>query len=160
MRNTKVIQVLFSCAVLLFVSLPALAGDSLYGKVTEVRSASVVVFDYGTGQYIIDIMGVDVPKEGPIASEAKKFVESLVLEKNARMRLGSRLENGEMSCQLFTADPQIGIKDVGLELVRSGLAQRQKGEDYQFGYKYGELTKAELEAREAKRGIWAPTQPK
>jgi endonuclease YncB( thermonuclease family) len=160
MKDKYIVKGLFVCAVVLSGLLPAFAGDSLFGKVTEVRSASVVVLDYGTGQYIIDIMGVTVPKEGPIASEAKQFVESLVLGKNARMRLGSRLENGEMSCQLLTADPEVGIKDVGLELVRSGLAQRKQGEDYQFGYKYGELTKAENEAREAKRGIWAQTQPK
>jgi len=159
MRNKRAMQCSIVCLVLLAGLLPAFAGDSLYGKVPEVRSADVVILDYGKGQYVIRIIGIDVPKEGPIASEARQFVAKLVLEKNARMRLGSRTENGEMVCRLFTDDPVIGIKDVGLELVRAGLARRQPGEDYQFGYKYGEFSAAEREAREAKRGLWTTTKP-
>jgi endonuclease YncB( thermonuclease family) len=139
---------------------PAFAGDSLYGKVTEVKSADLVVFDYGAGRYNVRIIGVDVPAEGPIATEARQFVTKLVLGKSARIRFEARAKNGEMVSRLFTADPKIGIKDVGLELVRNGLARRQQGEDYQFGYKYGELSKAENEAREAKRGLWATPQPR
>lgn len=151
----------FICGVLLLGSIPALAGDSLYGKVTEVRSASIVVLENGgKGRFVIRLVGIDVPAEGVIATEAKQFVEKLVLGKNARMRLAERLENGEMAARLLTDSPETGIKDVGLELVRSGLARKQKGEDYQFDYKYGELTRAENQAREGKRGLWAPVQPK
>jgi endonuclease YncB( thermonuclease family) len=57
-----------------------------------------------------------------------------------------------MLARLFTAEPAIGIGDVGLELVRAGLARRQPNYDY----KYGELAAAEKEARTAKRGLWAP----
>lgn len=132
---------------------------ALYGKVTAVTSADVVTLDYTTGHYVVRIVGVDVPKEGPIAGEAKDFVARLVLGKNVRMLLGSRAENGDMVSQLFTDDPAIGIKDVGLELIRAGLARRQQGEDYQFGYKYGELSAAMREAQKARRGLWATTQP-
>ena len=135
---------------------PVFAGDSLYGKVTEVKTADVVILDYGTGHYVVHIIGIDVPKDGPIASEAKQFVEKLVLGKNARIRLGSFAENDETVSQLFTDDPGKGIKDVGWSLVRSGFARRKQGEDYQFGYKYAELSAAEREAREAKRGLWRP----
>lgn len=61
------------------------AAKSLYGKVTAVRSADVVLFDYGTGQYVIRILGVEVPKEGPIAQQALEFVSKMVLGKNARI---------------------------------------------------------------------------
>jgi endonuclease YncB( thermonuclease family) len=159
MRTKCIVLALSGCVVLLAGLLPTFAGDSLYGKVTEVRTADIVVLDYGTGQYVIRIIGIDVPAEGATSNQAKEFVAKLVLGKNARMRLGSRLENGEMLCQLYSDDPQLGIKDVGLELLRSGLAQRQKGEDTQFGYKYGELSTAERQAREAKRGMWATAQP-
>lgn len=159
MKNKRVIQGCIGCLVLLAGLFPVFAGDSVYGKVTEVRSADVVILDYGKGQYVIRIIGINVPQD-PIPSDAaKQFVAKLVLGKNARMRLGSRAENGEMVSQLFTDDPAIGIKDVGLELVRAGLARRQKGEDYQFGYKYHELTKAENEAQRAGRGLWATTKP-
>ncbi len=160
MRRNGVAAVFLGLSLLGTGLVPASAGDSLYGKVTEVRSADVVILDYGTGHYVIHILGIGVPASGPIADQAKEFVARLVLGKNARMRLGSRTENGEMVSQLFTDDPIVGIRDVGLELVRAGLARRQQGEDYQFGYKYGELSKAEAEARKAARGLWAPAQPR
>ena len=135
--------------------LPAFAGDSLYGKVTLVKSAQVVVFDYGKGRYDIRIIGIDAPQEGPLATEAKQFLAKLVLGKKVRMRFEYRTKNGEMLSRLFTDDPQSGIKDVGIELVKAGLARRQS----KYDYKYGELSAAENEAQKAKRGLWATTQP-
>lgn len=134
---------------------PVFAGDSLYGKVTEVKSADVVILDYGAGQYDLKLVGIDVPKDGPIATKATEFVSNLVLGKNARMRFEGRTEGGEMMVRLFTDDPEIGIKEVGVELVRAGLARRQKD----FDFKYGELSAAEKEAQDARRGLWAATQP-
>jgi endonuclease YncB( thermonuclease family) len=135
---------------------PALAGDSLYGKVTAVKSADVVVLDYGAGRYDIRIVGIEVPREGPAAEEARKFVTGLVLGKNGRMRFEGRNKEGEMVSRLLTDDPVIGIKDVGLELVKAGLARRQPNYDY----KYHELSAAENEARRAQRGLWASASPK
>jgi endonuclease YncB( thermonuclease family) len=155
-KQRRIAAGLLGLLVLVASFYPASAGDSLYGKVTEIRSADLVILDYGTGHYVVRIIGIDVPKDGPIANEAKQFVAKLVLNKNVQMRLGSRAENGEMVSQLFTDDPVNGIKDVGLELVRAGFARRKQGEDYQFGYKYAELSTAEREAREAKRGLWGP----
>jgi len=133
---------------------PAVAGDSLYGKITAVKSAQVVVLDYRTGHYNIRLVGIDVP-EGPIARQAKQFVTKLLLGKHARMRLEQRAKNGDMIARLFTDDPVLGIKDVGVELVRNGLARRQG----KYDYKYGELAAAESEAQKAARGLWATAQP-
>jgi len=129
------------------------AGKSIYGKVTEVASANLLTLDYGTGQYSIRVAGIDAPKEGPFATEAKQFVANLVLGKNVRLRFLGRTPNGEMLGRLDTDDPVIGIREVAVELVRAGLARAQIGFDQ-------ELTNAENEAREAKRGIWAPAQPR
>lgn len=161
MRNKLAVPRFRACLVLLAALLPALAaGKAQYGKVTEVRSASVVILDVDTERHVIRIVGIDVPTEEPIASEAKQFVANLVLGKNASMRLASRAENGDLFGQLLTDDPVIGIKDVGLELMKTGMARRQRGEDYQFGYKYGELSAAEREAQQARRGLWAHTEPR
>ena len=55
MKN-KLVLTGFVCVVLLLGSLPALAGDSLYGKITEVRSATVVVLENGgKGTFVIDL---------------------------------------------------------------------------------------------------------
>src|SRR5713226_7126503 len=61
--------------------LPAVAGDSLYGRVTAVKSPQVVVLDYGTGHYNVRIVGIDVP-EGPVAKQAQQFLTKLLLGKH------------------------------------------------------------------------------
>jgi endonuclease YncB( thermonuclease family) len=134
------------------VQVPVCAGKSLYGKVTEVKSAEVVTLDYGGGHYDIRIAGIDVPKRGPFATEAKQFVANLIFGKNV-IRFQGRTPNGEMTGRLDTDDPVNGSKEAAVELVRAGLATVQKDYD-------SELSKAESEAREAKRGIWALAQPR
>jgi endonuclease YncB( thermonuclease family) len=151
MRNKLVIAFLAALLILATSLVTVFAGDSVYGKVTEVKSAEVVVLDYGKGSYNVRLVGIVAPKEGPLASAAKDFVARLVLGKNARMRFEGRNEAGEMVSKLTTDDPEIGIKDVGLELVRNGLAQRQP----KFDYQYGEMSRAENEAKKNRRGIWA-----
>jgi endonuclease YncB( thermonuclease family) len=142
------------CLATLGASSAARAGDSLWGRVTAVKEPTLVALDYGTGSYEIRIVGIDAPRAGdPLRGEALAFVSDLVLGKNARVRLHRRGENDDqLICRLFTDDPVIGIKEVGVELVRAGLARRQAGYDE----KYGELAAAESEARAAGRGVWAP----
>lgn len=147
----------FVFVVLLLGSLLAFAGDAFGGKVKAVRNAEVVVVDYGRGEYVVRIVGIAAPLEEPIATEAKQFLTKMVLGQEVRARFEGKNPNGEMVSRLYVGDPG---KDVGLELLRAGLARRPQGPDYQFGYKYGELTKAENEARENKRGLWATAQPK
>lgn len=140
------------CLALLGAAAAAHAGDSLWGKVTAVKEPTLVTLDYGTGSYEIRLVGVEAPKAGDaLYGQAVGFVSGLVLNKNARMRLHHRAANDELVCRLFTDDPQIGIKEVGVELLRAGLARRQDGYDE----KYGELAAAEAEARDAGRGLWA-----
>lgn len=129
----------------------AFAGDSFDGKAIAVKSAEVVVVDYGEGRYDVRLIGIVVPREGALAEEAKQFVSKLVLGKDVRVHFEGR-RNGEMVSRLFTGDPGV---DVGIELLRAGLARRQP----RYDYKYGELSAAENEARRARRGVWA-TQPK
>jgi endonuclease YncB( thermonuclease family) len=152
MNRKRTMRVLVCVAAVGAVA-PARAGDSLWGRVTAVMEPTLVTLDYGTGAYAIRIVGIDAPRAGePLHEAALKFVSDLVLDKNARMRLHRRGAGDELVCRLFTDDPVIGIKEVGVELVRAGLARRQPGYDE----KYGELSAAEGEARAAGRGLWAP----
>ena len=144
-------------AALLFAAVgPVPGADSLYGKVTAVASAEVVTLEADGSEYQIRIIGIEAPKEEPLATQAKQLVSELVLGKNARTRFDHRAPNGEMVSRLFTDDPATGIKEVGLELLKAGLARRQQDYDY----KYGELSAAEGEAQQAGRGLWAATPAK
>jgi|SRR5882724_7883362 len=153
MRNKFIVKAFLGCLILLVGLLPALAGEAFSGKVTQVKSAGLMVVDYGHGQYVVRIVGIDVPKEGPIAAEAKQFLTKMVLGKVVRARFEGRNNEGEMVSRLFIGEPG---KEVGIELLKAGLARRQTNYDY----KYGELSKAEGQAREARRGLWATAQPR
>lgn len=131
--------------------LPAHAGDSLYGRIIQVKGIDAVTMDYGEGQYELRLVGIEAPKDAALAEQGIRLVSDLVLDKNARMRFEGRAEDGTMRVRLFTDDPRLGIREVAVELVRSGLARRQEGVDF----KYGELAAAELQARNARRGLWA-----
>jgi endonuclease YncB( thermonuclease family) len=150
-------QARFSGGLLVFLALvvagwiPAQAGDSLYGKVTEVKSGDVVTFDAGDDQYVLRLVGIEVAKDAALAKEAVQLVSQMVLGKNARMRFEGLGKDGLMQSRLYTDDPELGIKEVSLELVRAGVARRLEG----FDFKYGELSAAESEARNARRGLWA-----
>lgn len=137
----------------LFISWSAFAGDSLHGRVVFVKEAHTVTFDYGSGQYELRLVGIEVPKDGQLGREAVKLVSNLVLGKNARMRFEGRTEDGVMWVRLFTDDPELGIRDVAVELARAGLAVRSNLATE--AYKYEELAAAEREARAARRGRWA-----
>jgi endonuclease YncB( thermonuclease family) len=156
MKNKWAIAAFVACMAFVSARL-LLAGDSLYGKVTEVKSADTVLFDYGRGTYVVHLMGV-APSQGRMAAPARDFVAKMVQGKGARVRLGSFNENHEMYARLLADDPKTGVRDVGLELVRSGFAQRAEGQDYQFDYKYNELSTAQREAQRAQRGLWAVSE--
>lgn len=144
---------LFGAVVL--ASGAARAGDSAYGTVTEVRGPTRVLFEVGETRYQVEIVGIVVPPEGPFADEAKKVLADLVLKQHARFRFDHRTADDVMVARLFTDNQKVGIREVGVELVRLGLARRQANYDE----KYGELAAAEREAQRAGRGIWGTPKP-
>jgi endonuclease YncB( thermonuclease family) len=134
--------------------LPVFAGDSVYGTVVAVKTAELVRFNYGAGEYDVHLAGIVVPQAQ--ADEAKKFVINLVRGKNVRVRLVRRA-GYEMVAQLLTDDPVAGIQDVAVVLLDRSLAKTLLGSDSRFRYKYGELKDAEARAKAARplRGVWA-----
>ena len=141
------------CVVMLTVATgtAAGAGDSIYGTVTAVRRADLVVFDYGSGSYLVHVVGIDLPRDREAAAYARTFVAGIVLHRHVRIRIEGR-RDGILDARILTADSVVGFNhDVGLELVRNGFARRM----HNFDYSYGELSGAEREARLAGRGVWA-----
>src|ERR1041384_7427156 len=97
----------------------AFAGDALWGIVREVKSAEVVVLDWGKGTYDVRLAGIAVPKDPAIAAAARELGAKLVLGRRAYMRLEGRdPKSGEMVSRLLQGEPP--FLDVGLELVRAG----------------------------------------
>lgn len=149
--STKLAGSTFLALLLLCAPGSARAGDSLYGRITAVKAPDLITLDYGAGSYDIRLAGIDVPQDRASANEAMQFVSRMLLNKNARLRFDGRTPDGEMVGRILTDDPDFGIKDIGVEMVRSGLALRET--NYR-GYVYGEMAAAEAEARQAQRGFW------
>lgn len=156
MRNLAVLFrffVLVSCATWIT---SALATDAFHGKVVAVKKANLVTFETGSIKFELQLAGIEVSKQPELADKAINLVDKLVLDKSAYIRVGSRTKTGRILVRLLTEDPEVGAYDVAVELVRAGLARRQKG----FDFKYGELAAAEEEAKKAKRGIWSGSPPR
>jgi endonuclease YncB( thermonuclease family) len=125
---------------------PLLAGDAYWGRVAEVRSANVVVLTNDHSRIQVRIVGIEIP--AAMAERARQAVAQLVLDKLVRLRLDGRTR--EEFIGRLTIDGPNGSTDVGLTLVRAGMARKLANYDY----KYGRLSAAEEEARRGKRGIW------
>jgi len=147
MRHRIWARAVVGVVVLLLAGMPLFAGDAFNGRVTGVQTAEVMIVDTGHETFAVRLFAVQAPAEGVLAAAAKQFVEKLVLGNVIRARFEGR-RNGQMVSIVGVGDPGV---DVGLELVRAGLAQRRPGEDY----KYKEMSRAEEEARRERRGLWA-----
>lgn len=142
-------------AVLLVVAFSqAFAGDSVVGKIIAVKSAEVVTLDYGAGTYDIRIAGIELPNDRAMRSRAREALSSIVLGKTVRLRFYGRAPDGTMYGRILiggigSAKAAEAVRDVGVELVRAGMVR-----GFNDGYKYGEMSRAETEARTSNRGVW------
>ena len=130
--------------------------DTLTGRVVRVSDGdTIVILDAGSAQHKIRLTGIDAPERGQAFgnkskdhlsnSVAGKFV---VVEYDKRDRyeriLGKVLLSGE---------------DMNLEQIRAGLAWHYKKYQNEQSPADRELYSiTEIEAREAKRGLWYDAQ--
>lgn len=132
---------------------------SLYGTFTEIKSADLLIFQHDAGTYTIRLYGVDAPETGePFALEARLLTRALVMGgREHRVRIEGRNERGEMVAKVL-----VDGQDVGLALLRAGLAKRVPDVHYKLmsDDQPDALVAAENEARLANRGVWKGASPK
>lgn len=133
---------------------PAAQAKSLYGTFTEVRSGDSLVFQHDNGSYNVRIYGVDAA-EGtePLALESRLFVRALVMAPGKEVRIWTHGQDAQGNIE---AQVLVDGQDVGLALVKAGLATRRP--DYHYkpfsNDEPDELVAAENAARLAGRGLW------
>jgi endonuclease YncB( thermonuclease family) len=148
--------------VTLFLTHQPAAAKRLGGVFTAVKDANVVVLDYGEGSYDVRIYGTEAPADGqPFAAEAKAFVREALLGKNGAMRFKYRNRDGEMVSRLFYFDAAGRERDLGIDLAAAGLVWLKPGARYRpiEEGQTDQLTAAQTEARNARRGIWGTANP-
>ena len=143
-------------ALALFYALTASA-EELTGKVVRVADGdTITVLGPGNQQHKIRLMGIDAPEKAqPFGNKSRESLSSMVAGRNVVVEWHKRDRYGRLVGQVF-ADSH----DVGLVQIERGMAwhykayeREQRPEDAQA------YAQAEVEARTARRGLWADTRP-
>jgi micrococcal nuclease len=128
-----------------------LAQTELSGKVVRVIDGDSIVILCQKTTYEIRLEGVDSPEMGqPFGKTAKKFTSKLVFGKVVTVQVKELDKYGRTVGTVILADGT----NLCQELIKAGLGW--------WFWRYSDdktLKELELEAREAKRGLWSMDNP-
>lgn len=133
-----------------------LAG-TLQGRVIGIADGdTVTVLDASNTQFKIRLLGIDAPeKKQAFGKKSKESLSVLVYNKTVSVEYNKRDKYGRIVGKILVA----GI-DANLEQVKAGLAwhykKYQKEQQVEDRAKYAQ---SEEQAKAAKRGLWAESNP-
>lgn len=137
-------------AVLVAVSAVAVHGQEITGKVVGVTDGDTVKVLVDRKTVTVRLEGIDAPESGQsFGRKAKDALAALVAGKEVRVEQTGTDQYGRALGTIF-----VGDVDVNAKLVEQGWAWHFK--------KYSSdirLAKLEIDARDAKRGLWAEAKP-
>ena len=142
-----------SVSAVVFLSLCALgasAGDTIYGRIVEVRSPDVLVIASGPARYVVHLVAIVCTRNPTLVPRARQLVTNLALGKGARVRIEGFSDPVTMNGRIFIDDPKSIVRDLGTQIVLAGFARALTS----TAYKYRELDLAERAAMAARRGIY------
>ena len=150
--NRTMIQSISAALLFLLWTLTA-AGASLPGRVLWVTEGdTVVVLGPGNAQHKVRLAGIDAPElDQPYGRASKAHLSRRVAGRFVLVDWQKQDRYGRIVGKVILTD-----QDMGLEQIRAGLAwhyKRYQGEQTptdRLGY-----AKAQEEAQDAKRGLWA-----
>ena len=144
MRTTAVLGFLLAFAV-------PLHADELRGKVVGIADGdTITVLDADKVQHKIRLEGIDAPEKGQaFGTKSRQRMSEKVGEKEVVVRWSKHDRYGRTLGDIY-----LGDRHINREMVRDGLAWHYK----QYS-KSKELAEAEIEARNAKRRLWADKEP-
>jgi micrococcal nuclease len=142
---------LFLVAAILSFASAARADEEFTGKVVGVADGdTVTVLRDEKTPVKIRLQAVDCPEKAqPFGQKAKQFTSEMVFGKVVTVKVATRDRHGGTFAWV-----SVGGKNLNEELLRSGLAWHDK-----HHARTEKQAKLELEARAAKRGLWADARP-
>ncbi len=149
MRTASRIGSLFAVLAAL---IPVLAADhpDLLGKVVGISDGDTLTLLVDQTQYKVRLDGIDAPESHQaFGTKSKQALGDKVFGKPVRVTNKGPDRYGRTLGVVW-----VGDRNINLEMVKDGLAWHYK----QFS-KDKSLADAELEARRAKRGLWADANP-
>ena len=150
MRN----KIIILTVALLFIPLCLYAWE---GKVVSVTDGdTIVVLDTGNAQHKIRLTGIDAPERGQaLGTKSKEYLSDSVAGKFVVMEYDKRDRYKRILGKVLLSD-----QDMNLEQVKAGFAWHYKKYQNEQSPSDRELySQAEIEAREAKRGLWYDPEP-
>jgi endonuclease YncB( thermonuclease family) len=129
----------------------------LSGKVVRVLDGDTIdVLTAANGIIRVRLMGIDCPEKGQAFGQvAKRQMSDLAGARAVAVTWFKKDRNGRLIGKVV-----IGRADVGLEMVRKGLAWHFKRYESEQNIEDRALyARAEAEARVAKRGLWSDKEP-
>lgn len=124
---------------------------TIEGKVTKIIDGdSIIVVGNDKKEYEVQIEGTDAPEtKQPFGKESTEALSKMLKDKKVKVTWEKADNFDRLLAQVFVDD-----KHANLEMIKSGMAWHFKR------YNKSEvLAKAETEAKEAKRGLWADEKP-
>ena len=127
------------------------ADDTVEGKVTRVIDGdSILVTDSKSVEYEVQLEGIDAPElKQDFGKESTEGLTKLLNGKSVRLTWKSKDNFERLLAQVYD-----GEKHINIEMIKSGMAWHFKRYN-----KDETLAKAESEAKEAKKGLWAIESP-
>ena len=125
--------------------------DEIKGKVVSIADGdTVTVLDAEKVQHKIRLHGIDAPeKSQAFGTKSKERLSEKIGEKEVVVKWKEKDRYGRVLGEIY-----LGDRHINLEMVQDGLAWHYK----QYS-KSKELAQAEVEARNAKTGLWADKSP-
>jgi micrococcal nuclease len=144
--------------VLLIVALAAIIGvagfvygKELKGKVVSIQDGDTITILKGSEQIRIRLSGIDCPeKKQAYGNVAKRFTSSLVFGKTVYVKYTGKDRYNRVLGTVFTKNGT----NLNKELLKEGLAWHYKQYDSN-----PELARLENQARKARVGLWADSDP-
>jgi endonuclease YncB( thermonuclease family) len=128
-------------------------------KVTKVFDGDTFIAEDGNVSFKVRIAGIDAPEyKQPYSNQSKEYLKKLILNKKIQLKpIHHKLDKyNRLLAQVY-----LGERNVGLELVREGLAfyYRPFCRDYphdskKYNYDPSIYVEAEKKAKDSKLNIW------
>jgi endonuclease YncB( thermonuclease family) len=139
-------------------SQPAAPGSqTLNGRVVRIADGdTITVLDATNMQHRIRLQGIDAPElHQAFGTQSRKNLSDMVFDKDVTAVCDKTDQYGRLVCKILLND-----KDVNLEQVKAGMAWHYKEYQREQSAEDRELyARAEDEARNARRGLWADADP-
>lgn len=130
----------------------AWAADTFEGKVVGITDGDTLTVMHGGRAEAVRLNGIDAPeRRQAYAARARQMLGELTYGKTVRVNVTGRDRYGRTLADLYLADGRC----VNHELVRAGLAWWFR----RYAPRDRKLEAIELEAREARRGVWEEEEP-